>query len=258
MVWSFLIAQAAGNAQALKEVTETAQQVVETNIVDNATAVTSSVSIWSHILSADPIVKLTLLLLIGFSVTCWAIIFLKLSQLKKAQQASLSFWQKFSKSPSVNHSSLQKIVRSGPLFEIFQSAQEALMKIKEVTNSYSTYYKEFLYQRIVQAKEEEIYKLEQYVSFLATTASVAPFIGLFGTVWGILTAFLAIGQAGSSSLATVGPYIAEALVATAVGLFAAIPAVVGYNYFVGKIKVISTMVDLFIDDYVLKSEKEFT
>lgn len=258
MFLGILIAQAANNAQALKEVTETAQKVVETNIADNATAVTASVSIWTHILSADPLVKMTLILLLGFSVACWAIIFLKLGQLKVAQRASLAFWQKFSASPSISQSSAQKMARTGPLYEIFQSAQEALAKIKGVTNSYSSYYKEFLFQRITQAKEEEIYKLEQYVSFLATTASVAPFIGLFGTVWGILTAFLAIGKAGSSSLATVGPYIAEALVATAVGLFAAIPAVVAYNYFVGKIKVISTMIDLFIDDYVLKSEKEFT
>jgi biopolymer transport protein TolQ len=91
----------------------------------------------------------------------------------------------------------------------------------------------------------EIARLERYLPFLATTASAAPFIGLFGTVWGVMTAFHGIGQQGSASLAVVAPGISEALVATAAGLGAAIPAVIGYNYFVNRVKQWATEMDGF-------------
>lgn len=249
-----LLAQAATN----KTVTDVVEKVVESEVVQSGTVkqVLKDISIWDHIWQSDPLVKATLLLLIFFSVGCWAIIFLKISQLKAAQKSSQSFWHKFSSAAQIADVAGSKSSQ-GPLYEIFATGQQAMEKIKKSTSQLKPYHRDMLSQRINQSKEEEIYKLEQYVSFLATTASAAPFIGLFGTVWGILTAFMAIGKAGSSSLATVGPYIAEALVATAVGLFAAIPAVIAYNYFVNKIKIINKMIDLFIDDFMLKSEKEF-
>lgn len=223
----------------------------------SAVAAAPQFSIWSHILHSDPLVKLTLLLLISFSVACWAVIFYKYKQLRSAQKSAENFWQRFSAMTSLAEATSMKGLRDGPVYEIFLSGQESLGKMKKATNQFSTYHRDYLEQRLRQTQGEEIDKLEQYVSFLATTASVAPFIGLFGTVWGILTAFLAIGNAGSSSLATVGPFIAEALVATAVGLFAAIPAVVAYNYFVGKIRAISKTVELFVEDFMLKCEREF-
>src|SRR4030095_5951201 len=116
---------------------------------------------------------------------------------------------------------------------------------------------EHIKKNVVRATSDEVAKLEQMTPFLATTASASPFIGLFGTVWGILTAFWAIGRAGSTSLGTVGPYIAEALIATAVGLAAAIPAVIAYNYFVSKIKVLTKDIDDFGDDLVHRIEKEY-
>ena len=244
----------------LAKVTEKATEVLEeTEVTEAMMEVATSpqtVSVWSHIWQADPIVQLTLLLLLGFSVMCWAVIFFKWNQIKKAQKTTVSFWGKFSESPSLREIGLQRSDQSGPLFEVFSAAQSGLAKLKKTGAKMTDYYRSFLTQQICQAKEVEMNKLEQYVSFLATTASAAPFIGLFGTVWGILTAFLAIGKAGSTSLATVGPYIAEALVATAFGLFAAIPAVIAYNYFVGKINGIQKMMNLFVDDYILKSEKE--
>ena len=232
--------------------------VTESNIPAAAAAAAPQFSIWAHILHSDPLVKLTLLLLISFSVACWAVIFYKSKQLQSAQKSSEAFWQKFSATTNLADAVSIKGLRDGPVYEIFLSGQESLGKIKKNTNQFSAYHRDYLEQRLRQTQGEEIDKLEQYVSFLATTASVAPFIGLFGTVWGILTAFLAIGNAGSSSLATVGPYIAEALVATAVGLFAAIPAVVAYNYFVGKIRAISKTVELFVQDFMLKCEREFS
>ncbi len=244
-----IIAQAATN--------DTVNQVVESAIESTPIKeVMSQTSLWVHILQSDPLVKMTLLLLICFSIGCWAVIFFKVVQLKSAQKSALQFWHTFSAAPRIADVLSNKASRVGPMYEIFATGQQLLGKLKKPGARLSENQLTLVTQRLNQAREEETYKLEQYVGFLATTASVAPFIGLFGTVWGILTAFMAIGKAGSSSLATVGPYIAEALVATAVGLFAAIPAVIAYNYFVGKIKLINKMIDLFIDDFMIKSEME--
>ncbi|MBI4411022.1 MAG: MotA/TolQ/ExbB proton channel family protein [Deltaproteobacteria bacterium] len=212
-------------------------------------------SFLSLVLDADPIVKFTLLVLMFFSIVSWAIIFYKYRQVKQAQGDSQSFWNAFSQSKSLQDVVNQKGVRSGPLYEIYQVAMQVapLLKKRGKTGQLE---RDSIVQRLAQTREEEIYKLEQYTPFLATTASAAPFIGLFGTVWGILTAFWAIGKAGSSSLATVGPYISEALIATAIGLAAAIPAVIAYNHFVHRIKIVIKMMDLFSDDLVSKIEEE--
>ncbi|MCP5463762.1 MAG: MotA/TolQ/ExbB proton channel family protein [Deltaproteobacteria bacterium] len=246
-----LLAQAANVADKTKDV---AEKVAENPAIQEV-ASKSDMSIMHAVLGSDPLVKFTLLLLIGFSIACWAVIFYKVAQLRKAQQASQSFWHKFSATNNISQIK-KSAADNGPMLEIYRTGQEVLGQIKKASPKLTDYHRNVLVQRLSQTKEEEVYKLEQYVNFLATTASVAPFIGLFGTVWGILTAFMAIGKAGSTSLATVGPYIAEALVATAVGLFAAIPAVIAYNFFVNKIKIIRKLIDLFIDDFVIKSEQE--
>lgn len=248
-----LLAQAAAS-DTTKELAET---MLQTDAATKAVETTErSFSIWSSIAHSDPIVQMTLALLIFFSVGCWAVIFMKIFQLQKAQKSAQNFWHRFSSSPRIGDMKGAHH-EGGPLREIFQTGSNIITKVKDAGgNALSTYQRNVLAQRMIQTKEEEVFKLEQYISFLATTASVAPFIGLFGTVWGILTAFMVIGKEKTSSLATVGPYISEALVATAVGLFAAIPAVIAYNYFVGKIRLINKMIDLFIDDFMLKSEKE--
>ena len=252
MLFTYLIAQAQTNLPI-----DVVDKAIESNLpVTPVVNALQEISIWTHILNSDPIVKMVLLILIGFSVGCWAVIFYKWSQLKSAQNSSQTFWGKFSAAASIADVIGAKGMRKGPMYEIFMSGQESLAKVKKSAHQMTNYHRDYVQNRIRQTQEEELFKLEQYVSFLATTASVAPFIGLFGTVWGILSAFMKIGQAGSSSLSTVGPYIAEALVATAVGLFAAIPAVIAYNYFVNKIKVIGKLIDLFIDDFTLKSERE--
>ena len=102
----------------------------------------------------------------------------------------------------------------------------------------------------MRASMVEVNKLELWVSWLATTASIAPFIGLFGTVWGIMNSFRSIGAKGAANLATVAPGIAEALVATAIGLMAAIPAVMAYNYFSRRIRVISSEMETFSSDFL--------
>ena len=109
---------------------------------------------------------------------------------------------------------------------------------------------ESLNRALTKASNNEISKLERMMSFLATTGSVTPFIGLFGTVWGIMEAFLGIGSSGSASLAVVAPGIAEALIATAAGLFAAIPAVIAFNYFSQKVLALRAEMDTFTSDFL--------
>ncbi len=209
-----------------------------------------------HLLShADPIVKLTLFILLFFSVMSWAIIAFKYIQLKKAKSHVTSFWASFTQARSLEDFFKSRYERGGPLYEIFNAVVLLVPRLQKGSKT-KDFLKATVETKINQAREEEIFKLEQYTSFLATTASTAPFVGLFGTVWGILMAFQIIGKAGSSSLDTVGPFISEALVATAVGLAAAIPAVVAYNFFVSRIKNIIKMMDLFIDELTLKVEEE--
>lgn len=249
---TYLIAQ----VQTTAPVANPADQLAATTLPPIPAVPVQDAGIWSHVMDSDPLVKFVLFVLVGFSVGCWAVIFYKWTQLKSAQSSSQTFWSKFSAASSLADIVGAKGMRKGPLYEIFMSGQESLSKVKKGSTQYTQYLRDYVQNRLRQTQEEEMFKLEQYVSFLATTASVAPFIGLFGTVWGILNAFMKIGQAGSSSLSTVGPFIAEALIATAVGLFAAIPAVVAYNYFVGKIKIIGKLINLFVDDFMLKSERE--
>jgi biopolymer transport protein TolQ len=108
-----------------------------------------------------------------------------------------------------------------------------------------------------RAEASETTHLESMVAFLATTGSAAPFVGLFGTVWGIMNSFRAIGEKGAANLATVAPGIAEALIATAIGLMAAIPAVVAYNYFLRRIKVLTSEMDAFSNDFLNITKRHF-
>ena len=180
--------------------------------------------------NADPMVKLTIFILLAFSVVSWAIIIAKYRQLKQSKARSLQFFQLFWDSKNLNDISAKRGSRKGPAYEIFEAAQESAVNNRTVAR------KDALERDIRRAYADEIEQLEYGVPFLATTASASPFIGLFGTVWGILNAFWKIGQTGASSLSVVGPHIAEALIATAIGLAAAIPAVIFYNMFVNQIR----------------------
>ncbi len=219
-------------------------------------------SVLHMVFSSDPVVKVTLLILIFFSVTSWAIIFFKYTQVKKAKKTSAKFLQAFDQSFSLEELLTKETPREGnPLYQIFSSGISDILRAKQMKvkdpSSNPRINLEHIKKSIRRAENDEMHKLEQLTSFLATTASASPFIGLFGTVWGILTAFWSIGQQRSSSLAVVGPYISEALIATAVGLAAAIPAVIAYNYFVSKIKDLAKDLSDFSSDLEHRIEKEF-
>jgi biopolymer transport protein TolQ len=216
-----------------------------------------------HLLfSTDPVVKFALLVLVFFSVVSWAIILFKYRQVKKAKKTSSQFMGIFEDTDSIDEVLTKTTPREGnPLYEVFSSGISDIVRYRQIHAKEPARAPklnlEHIKKNVYRATSDEIAKLEQMTPFLATTASASPFIGLFGTVWGILTAFWAIGRAGSTSLSTVGPFIAEALIATAVGLAAAIPAVIAYNYFVSKIKVLTKTLDDFAVDLIHRIEKEY-
>ena len=184
-------------------------------------------SLFSLFLKADIIVKLVMISLILCSVYSWAVIIEKYRLFKKINKSSEEFEEKFwnSKSAENFYNSLPNNLEE-PMSLVFQNAMENLLKKKSKTNL-SERMSAFLEGGI----EKEMSKIEKGFTFLATVGSTAPFIGLFGTVWGIMNSFQSIAISRNTSLAIVAPGIAEALFATALGLLAAIPAVVAYNKF---------------------------
>ena len=184
-------------------------------------------SLLSLFLKADIIVKLVMISLVLCSVYSWAVIIEKYRLFKKINKSSEEFEEKFwnSKSAENFYNSLPSNLED-PMSLVFQNAMENLLKKKSKTNL-SERMTAFLEGGI----EKEMSKIEKGFTFLATVGSTAPFIGLFGTVWGIMNSFQSIAISRNTSLAIVAPGIAEALFATALGLLAAIPAVVAYNKF---------------------------
>ncbi len=213
------------------------------------------------------VVKFVLCVLIYFSVVSWAIIFYKLIQVQKANKESERFLAFFWQTKRFDAVSVQiDRFANSPLSILFTEAYNELKKLgehveeKNDPNVISTELGgvDNIARALRRATTSEITRLEKYLTFLATTGSTAPFIGLFGTVWGIMTAFKGIGETGSASLAVVAPGIAEALIATAIGLVAAIPAVMGYNHFQNKIKILIAEMDNFSTELLNIVQRSFS
>ncbi|MGD0884232.1 MAG: protein TolQ [Thermodesulfovibrionales bacterium] len=191
------------------------------------------------ILQASYVVKGVLLILLFFSVFSWAIIFYKYRYFSKATKESDAFLRVFrAGSETRGLFTTAKNLTVSPLANVFRSVytEEGRVNRDEI-------------KRLLRRYEAlEIAKMEQYLNFLATTGSTTPFIGLFGTVWGIMNAFRGIGSAGSASLAVVAPGIAEALITTAAGLGAAIPAVVAFNYYLSRARIMSIDMEDFSEE----------
>ncbi len=205
------------------------------------------------------VAKVVLIILLAFSVISWAIIFYKLRILSKAKKQSYDFLNYFRKSrkfSDINFSSER--FKFSPLASIFRAGyNEINYQISLQEQSKNSLNLESLQRVLLRISNKEIEKLEDFMGFLATTGSVTPFIGLFGTVWGIMDSFREIGIRGSASLATVAPGIAEALISTAAGLFTAIPAVIFYNHFLRQIKSIVNEMENFILEFINLTEKLF-
>ena len=215
--------------------------------------------VFQHVLLAGPIVKLVLMLLIVFSVVSWAIIFLKFRLFKGIERNQAAFVKTFAegKSLAVLFDLAEKSQRT-PLIEVFRTGYLELTRIQRGRGAESAaagvrsgaFPMDNIERAMRKAANEETALMETYLPFLATTGSATPFIGLFGTVWGIMNAFSGIAAVGSASLATVAPGIAEALIATAAGLVAAIPSVMAYNYFLNRVRAIATRIDSFTVEFV--------
>jgi biopolymer transport protein TolQ len=217
-------------------------------------------------LGAGLVVKLVLLMLLFFSVVSWAIILFKLFQVHRANSESDRFMDFFWKSKRFDTIAAQvDRFANSPLTVLFNEGYGELKKVVEGDgasegSALSTDLGgiENVSRALRRATNSEITRLERYLTFLATTGSTSPFIGLFGTVWGIMTAFEGIGKTGSASLAVVAPGIAEALIATAIGLVAAIPAVMAYNHFQNKIRVLVKEMDNFSTEFLNIVQRNIT
>jgi len=186
-------------------------------------------SLWQLFLRADFVVKSVILLLLSSSIYSWALIFDKYKVFKKINLSTSEFENKFWKAKSAESLNNSLPVKTDdPLTQIFQKAMVELIKTKSKTSTVQS----ARVEKILEINtDEQIKEIEKNFTFLATVGSTAPFIGLFGTVWGIMNSFQSIAISRNTSLAIVAPGIAEALFATALGLLAAIPAVVAYNKF---------------------------
>mgnify|MGYP006149669197 FL=1 len=202
---------------------------MEADITSQAVGLASNTdfSLWSLFIRADFIVKSVIIILIGCSVYSWAIIIEKFKMFKKINKESSEFEEKFWKSKSAEtfYNNLPANLEN-PMASLFKDSMQTLLKAKTKSNL-----NERMSNMLEINIEKQMSKIDKGFTFLATVGSTAPFIGLFGTVWGIMNSFQSIAISRNTSLAIVAPGIAEALFATALGLLAAIPAVIAYNKF---------------------------
>jgi biopolymer transport protein TolQ len=218
--------------------------------VGSSEPTTSSIDILSLILEGSYVGQFVLLVLLIFSAVSWGIIIYKNMQLKKAARQSATFLDVFRKSSRFSEvQAVCSTLGTSPLADSRPEAGAPRPTLKSL---------DAVDRALLRASTVEVSKLEHRVSFLATTASITPYIGLFGTVWGIIMAFQSIGAQGSTSLAVVAPPIAEALVATAAGLFAAIPAVYFYNDITSQVKRAANEMDDFSMEFLTIAERNFT
>jgi biopolymer transport protein TolQ len=209
------------------------------------------------VLNAGPVAKFVLAILLLFSIVSWALIVEKWWQFRRVRRQTLGFVKVFreGRRPSLVHSAARKF-RDSPLAQLYASAYAEISGLPDIMDQVvddgdeglSPERLEAVHRALRRSAGLEIAQLERYLPFLATTASATPFIGLFGTVWGIMSSFQGISSQGSASLAVVAPGISEALIATAAGLAAAIPAVIGYNDFLNRVRHWATEMDGFILD----------
>lgn len=209
-------------------------------------------SILHLVLNASVVVQLVMLLLVVISVSSWAAIFRKLFALNKVKSLNEDFEREFWSGISLNdlYAAAAKNARQcGPMERIFASGMREYQKLRERHITDTATLMDGARRAMRASFQREMDVLETNLSFLASVGSVSPYVGLFGTVWGIMHAFTGLASLQQVTLATVAPGIAEALVATAIGLFAAIPAVVAYNRFARDIDRISIRLETFIEEF---------
>ena len=208
-------------------------------------------SIWGLVLQAGPFAKAVLIVLLVMSVICWGVIWNRSRLYGRVEHADRGFLAAFRRLPG--SADFRLVCEQHPhslLARVAMVGQRGLEQhpIQAVGSPALRY--EIVQRAMDRSASEETARLERNVGFLATTSSVSPFIGLMGTVWGVMTSFLNIGTQGSASLIVVAPGIAEALIATIAGLAAAIPAVVGYNHLLGRLRDFSNATSRFATEFL--------
>ena len=234
----------------------------------------TDLDILSMILHAGPMVKCVLLLLLFFSVTSWAIMIMKYRYIRTAFSESAEFIDYFWTSRNLSNAFAKaKQLRGSPVAKIFRVGYMELNKLSRAGSPKTSESKsssgaentslssrftgiDNVKRALRRAINSETTRMTRMVPFLATTGNITPFIGLFGTVWGIMSSFHGIGLKGSASLAVVAPGISEALVATAAGLAAAIPAVIAFNHFMQKIRILDSELQNFSADFLNIIERD--
>jgi biopolymer transport protein TolQ len=222
-------------------------------------AVVEHASLFEMVTSSGLVVQLVLYSLILLSIACWSITIQKILQFRKANQDTSSFTQLFWETRNFARiDDGSRRLAASPLTKVFASGyREIMAMIQDSAQKKAELDLEMVERALRRAEVDESARLERGVTFLATTASAAPFIGLFGTVWGIMNAFHGLGNAKSSTLQAVAPGISEALVATAVGLAAAIPAAIAYNFFTVTIKRFRQSMSSFSSEFMNVAKKSF-
>jgi len=216
----------------------------------------AQIDTWDLIKESQPVPIGVMLLLLVVSVASWTVIFAKWGTFRKARARNLSFLRAFRKSENLQTmaTGVEQFPLS-PLVSIFEYGYE---EVDRQLKSRGTLGNRLAMERSLQlGVSEELGKLEQSMSWLATTASISPFIGLLGTVWGIMDAFTALGTAGTASLRVVAPHIGEALITTALGLAAAIPAAIFYNYFSHQLREMAARMEDFSLEFMNLAERSF-
>ena len=222
-------------------------------------------SVWQLVWGSGWVVRGVLGVLVGFSVGCWGIALAKGIEMRKARKQSEKFIDVFWEAKNLAAIQTASVdLRESPVAQIFRSGYQELQRLTKSKRAVQGEEDEpelggieNVQRAMLRARTQEVTRLERGLTFLATTSSTAPFIGLFGTVWGIMTAFMGLSSATSSSIQAVAPGIAEALIATAVGLAAAIPAVVMYNRFARQVRVLTAEMDTFSHEFLNIAERHF-
>ena len=225
-------------------------------ILPHAGGIFLQLSIWELIKSAHIVPQTVMLILAVFSLLSWAVIFSKWSIFRQAQAANKSFLRAFRKAKGLESVAVaSEQFRASPLISVFDFGYSEVNRQIKTRGALTN--KTALERNLQLGISEEVTKLERNMNLLATTAAVSPFIGLFGTVWGIIDSFSALGTAGAASLRAVAPGISEALVTTALGLVAAIPAAIFYNIFGSRIREFGARMEDFSLEFLNLTERTF-
>ncbi len=204
------------------------------------------------------VARLVLLILLGFSILSWAVIYRKYTAIRRAREHTDKFLESFRASGGLPEARpLVNAFAASPLAQVYAAGMKAADGGRGAAgkNPHPAADSTAVSVALQVASASEIAQLERWMGFLATTGAVTPFIGLFGTVWGIIDAFMGLGESGATTLRAVAPGIAEALIATAAGLFAAIPAVIAYNYFLHQVRRFATRMENFTLEFLARLEK---